>query len=64
MLRKASEAVSEGNDPIPQQEEFGFGQPTLAGAFREIREKLEEFHDEMTGLFEQLAARLEQDDRQ
>ena len=64
MLRKASEAVSEGNGPIPQQEEFGSGQPTLAGAFREIIEKMEEFHDEMTGLFEQLAARLEQDARQ
>ena len=63
MLRKASEAVSEGNGPIPQQEEFGSGQPTLAGAFREIREKLEEFHDEMTVLFEQLAARLKHDAR-
>ena len=37
MLRKASEAVSEGNGPTPQQEVFGSGQPTLAGAFREIR---------------------------
>ena len=64
MLRKASEAVSEGNGPIPQQEENGSGQPTLAGEFRKIREKLDEFHDEMTGLFEQLAARQEQDARQ
>ena len=64
MLRKASEAVSEGNGPIPQQEEYGSGQPTLAGAFREIREKFDDFHDEMTGLFEQLAARLQQDVRQ
>ena len=29
MLRKESDAVSEGNGPVPQQEEFGFGQPTL-----------------------------------
>ena len=64
MLRKTNEAVSEGNGSIPQQGEFGSGQPTLVGVFREIREKLEEFHDEMTGLFEQLAARLEQDARQ
>ena len=64
MLRKTSEAVSEGNGPILQQEEYGSGQPTLAWAFREIREKLNELHDEMTGLFEQLAARLEQDARQ
>ena len=50
MLRKASEAISEGNGPIPRQEEFGSGQPTLADAFREMKEKLEEFHDDMTGL--------------
>ena len=36
MLRKGSEAVSEGNGPV-HQEEFGFGQPTLAGEYREIR---------------------------
>ena len=28
MLRKESEAVSEGNGPV-HQEEFGFGQPAL-----------------------------------
>ena len=33
MLRKASEAVSEGNVPIRQQEEYGSGQPTLADAY-------------------------------
>ena len=36
MLRKGSEAVSEGNGPV-HQEEFGFGQPTLADEYREIR---------------------------
>ena len=64
MLRKASEAVSEGNGPISQREEFESGQPTLADAFREIKGKLEEFHVEMTGLFKKLATRLEQDARQ
>ena len=29
MLRKANEAVSEGNVPIPQQEQYESGQPTL-----------------------------------
>ena len=61
MLRKASEAVSEGNGPIPQQEELGSGQPTLEDTFREMREKLEEIHDDMAGLVEQLAAHAEQD---
>ena len=28
MLRKESEAVPEGNGPVPRQEEFGSGQPT------------------------------------
>ena len=35
MLRKASEAVSEGNGPV-RQEEIGFGQPALADIDREI----------------------------
>ena len=43
-----------------QQEEYGSSQPTLAGALREIREKLDEFHDEMMGLFKQFSAGLEQ----
>ena len=29
MPRKESEAVPEGNGPVPQQEELGSGQPTL-----------------------------------
>ena len=64
MLWKESEAVLEGNGPIPQQEEFGSGQPTLEDGFREMREKLDKFHDDMMRLFEKLAARLEQDGRQ
>ena len=36
MLRKASEAVSEGNVPILQQEQYGSGQPTLVNAYRQI----------------------------
>ena len=71
MLRKASEAGSEGNGPIPQREEFGSGQPTRADEFREItsllkqrNEMLEEFRDEMMGLFEQLKACPEHEARQ
>ena len=68
MLRKASEAVSEGNGPIPQQEEYGSGQPTLARASREISEMLDEFHDDlkdgMRRLIVQYAARLEHRARQ
>ena len=38
MLRKASEAVPEGNGPILQQEEFGSGQPTMEDVYRMIKE--------------------------
>ena len=34
MLRKASEAVPEGNDPVPHKEELGSDQPTLADIYR------------------------------
>ena len=71
MLRKESEAVSEGNGPVHQEEEFGFGQPAPVDEFREIksllkqrRKKLDEFHNDMKRLFEQFSARLEQDARQ
>ena len=37
MLRKESEAVSESNGPVPQQDEFGAGQPTLVDALRKIK---------------------------
>ena len=60
MLRKESEAVSEGNGPVHQEEELGFGQPAPMDEFREIksllkhrRKKLNEFHDDMKRLFEQ-----------
>ena len=37
MLRKESEAVSEGNDPVHQEEEFRFGQPAPVDELREIK---------------------------
>ena len=40
MLRKASEAVSEGNGAVHQEEEHGFGQPTPMDHFREIKSLL------------------------
>ena len=44
MLRKESEIVPEGNGPVPQQDEFGSGQPTLVDALRKIKEALEVCH--------------------
>ena len=40
MPRKESEAVPEGNSPVPQQEEFGSGEPTLAYVYRLFEEGL------------------------
>ena len=51
MLRKESEAVPEGNGPVPQTEEFKSGQPTWGDAYRWMKEafdrwdrKLDEIH--------------------
>ena len=67
--RKESKAVPEGNSPVPQQEEFGSGQPTLADVYRMIEElsdkldrRLENLSDEMRRMDQRLA-NLEQDAR-
>ena len=63
MLRKASEAVSEGNGPVPQQEEFGSGEPTLADAHRRIKLMMNHF-EEQSELLEKRLTRLEHGARQ
>ena len=43
MLRKESNAVPEGNDgSVPQQEEFGSSQPTLADVYRMFKERFDQ----------------------
>ena len=37
MPRKERKAVSEGNGPVHQEEDFGFGQPASVDEFREIK---------------------------
>ena len=41
MVRKASEAVPEGNDPVPQKEELASGQSTLADIYRVCVERFD-----------------------
>ena len=41
MPRKESEAVPDGNGPIPQQEDFGSGEPTLAEIYRLCEERFD-----------------------
>ena len=67
MLRMESKAVSEDNDPVHQEEEFGFGQPALADEYPKIRSlsKQQDIRlDKITRLLEQLSACLEHEARQ
>ena len=63
MLRKASEAVSEGNAPVHQEEELGFGQPAPVDEFREIKSQFDKLK-ELKGRLEQHLLSQEQDARQ
>ena len=62
MLRKASEAVSEGNDPV-HEEEFEFGQPAPVDEFREIRTQFHKLKELMRRLEQNLLSQ-EHDARQ
>ena len=67
MLRKDSEAVSEGNGPVHQEGKNGFGQPALADEYREIRslsKQQEKRLDRIKRLLEQLSECLEHEVRQ
>ena len=70
MPRNWSEAVPEGNGPVPRQEEFGSDQPTLVDVYRMIEElfdKSDRKLDELTANLratDQRLATLEQDTRQ
>ena len=70
MLRKESEAVLEGNGPVPQQEVFGSGQPTLENVYRIMKEVFQEWDTKMDELvrerrsIDQRLTRLEYDARQ
>ena len=72
MLRKASEAVPEGNGPVPQKEELGSGQLAWGDVYRIIKvasdlpvwdKNLDEISDEMRKMNEHVT-RLEHGARQ
>ena len=50
MLRKANEAVSEGNGPVHQEEKIGFGRPAPVDEFREIRSQFRKLKELMRRL--------------
>ena len=67
MPRKASEAVPEGNDPVPQKEELGSGQPTMEDEYRRIKLMMSHFEeqiDEISDVMDQHVTRLEHGARQ
>ena len=45
MPRKESEPVPEGSGPVPQQEEFGSGELTLADVYRLFEERFDSCFD-------------------
>ena len=64
MLRKESEAIPVGNDPVPQQKGFGPGQPTRVDVYRNIEEIWDRRRDEIMRLLKQPLTSLEEDARQ
>ena len=52
MPRKESEAATEGNVPVPQQEEFGSGEPTLADIYRLFEERFDKQQKRMDSFFD------------
>ena len=57
MLRKESEAVSEGNGLVHQKEEFGFGQPAPVDEFREIKSHFDKLKELMRRLEQRLMSK-------
>ena len=52
MPRKESEAVPEGNGLVPQQEELGSGEPTLADVYRLFEERFDKQQKIMDSFFD------------
>ena len=52
MPRKENEAVPEGNGPVPQQEEFASGEPTLAAVYRFFEERFDKQQKRMDRFFD------------
>ena len=59
MPRKESEAVTEGNSPVPQQEEFGSGKPTLEDVYRLFDEIFDRQQKRMNSFFDRWDRKLD-----
>ena len=58
MLRKASKAVPEGNDPVPQKEELGSGQLTMRDAYRLCVERFDRMDDRLNKKFDEISEEM------
>ena len=59
MLRKASEAVPEGNDPVPLKEELGSGQPMTEDVYRMIKEALVQWDKMLNEILDKMEEQTE-----
>ena len=60
MPRKESEAVPEGNGPLPQQEQFGSGQPTLEDVYRMLCEAIDSRFDRQQSCFDRWDRKMDE----
>ena len=60
MLRKESEAVLEGNGPVPQKEEFGSGQPTWENVYRMMKEAFDRWDRKLDEMLENYEEYIEE----
>ena len=58
MLRKASEAVPEGNDPAPQKEQLGSGQSTMEDVYRMMKEAFDRWDNQLDEISDEMNKRL------
>ena len=63
MLRKASEAVPEGNDPVPQKEELGSGQPTMEDVYRMMKEALDRWDKKLNDVSDKMEEQMKKMDQ-
>ena len=59
MSRKENEAVPVGNGPVPQQEEFGSGEPTLADVYRLFEERFDRQQKIMDSRFDKQQRKID-----
>ena len=63
MLRKASKAVPEGNDPVPQKEELRSGQLTMRDVYRLCVDRFDRMDDRLNKKFDETSEEMRKMDQ-